>query len=235
MFQLQYMQLIYCYWMKFIYHSLLVFSRTLYWWFYISCHYFLNHWFWTTFDYHPHCAKHMKILVLIESTILSFYRKTRVSKNLLLDTGRKLNVHKTFRRRLRRLLSVLCTFSLRPASREGILASFTPCLVSQMQWLLKWAGHRKCSSILQEKFCFRFVNPNRMYGQQINQKYEKSVNFFQHYKSWNYIWMKYICITKHIHCFFMAKFMTEHRSRPISKCSFLKVTSFKTHNKRMNV
>ena len=30
------------------------------------------------------------------------------------DTGRKLNVHKTFRRRLGRLLNVLCTFNLRP-------------------------------------------------------------------------------------------------------------------------
>ena len=32
------------------------------------------------------------------------------------DTGRKLNVHKTFRRRPGRLLNVLCTFSLRPLS-----------------------------------------------------------------------------------------------------------------------
>ena len=32
------------------------------------------------------------------------------------DTGRKLNVHKTFRRRPRRLLNVLCMFNLRPVS-----------------------------------------------------------------------------------------------------------------------
>ena len=32
------------------------------------------------------------------------------------DTERKLNVHKTFRRRLGRLLNVLCTFNLRPVS-----------------------------------------------------------------------------------------------------------------------
>ena len=32
------------------------------------------------------------------------------------DTGRKLNVHKMFRRRPGRLLNVLCTFSLRPVS-----------------------------------------------------------------------------------------------------------------------
>ena len=32
------------------------------------------------------------------------------------DTGRKLNVHKTFRRRPVCLLNVLCTFNLRPVS-----------------------------------------------------------------------------------------------------------------------
>ena len=32
------------------------------------------------------------------------------------DTGRKLNVHKTFKRRPGRLLNVLCTFNLRPVS-----------------------------------------------------------------------------------------------------------------------
>ena len=34
------------------------------------------------------------------------------------DTGRKLKVHKTFRRRPRRLLNVLCTFNLCPVSTE---------------------------------------------------------------------------------------------------------------------
>ena len=32
------------------------------------------------------------------------------------DTGRKLKVHKTFRRRPGRVLNVLCTFKLRPVS-----------------------------------------------------------------------------------------------------------------------
>ena len=36
------------------------------------------------------------------------------------DTGRKLNVHKTFRRRPGRLLNVLCTFNLRPVSTGKI-------------------------------------------------------------------------------------------------------------------
>ena len=34
------------------------------------------------------------------------------------DIGRKLNVHKTLRRRPGRLMSVLCTFNLRPVSTE---------------------------------------------------------------------------------------------------------------------
>ena len=34
----------------------------------------------------------------------------------LIDTGRKLNVHKTFRRRPGRPLNVLCTFNFRPVS-----------------------------------------------------------------------------------------------------------------------
>ena len=35
---------------------------------------------------------------------------------LPIDTARKLNVHKTFRRRTGRLLNILCTFNLRPVS-----------------------------------------------------------------------------------------------------------------------
>ena len=37
--------------------------------------------------------------------------------NFPLDTGGKLKVHKTFRRRSERLLNVSCTFSLHPVSR----------------------------------------------------------------------------------------------------------------------
>ena len=40
------------------------------------------------------------------------------------DTGRKLNVHKTFRKRPGRLLNVLCTFNLRPVSTGMVLLSF---------------------------------------------------------------------------------------------------------------
>ena len=39
-----------------------------------------------------------------------------LKKYIPVDTGRKLNVHKTFRRRPGRLLNVLCTFNLCPVS-----------------------------------------------------------------------------------------------------------------------
>ena len=35
-----------------------------------------------------------------------------------LETGRKVNVHNTSKRRLQRLLNVTCKFNLRPVSRE---------------------------------------------------------------------------------------------------------------------
>ena len=40
------------------------------------------------------------------------------------DRGRKLNVHKTFRRRPGRLLNVLCTFNLRPVSIVYVTSFF---------------------------------------------------------------------------------------------------------------
>ena len=61
------------------------------------------------------------------STILGKGGKVgEASKNFLegaypVDTERKLNVHKTFRRRPGRLLNVLCIFSLRPVS-TGLVA-----------------------------------------------------------------------------------------------------------------
>ena len=42
------------------------------------------------------------------------HKSEKILKNVFpVDTGRKLNVHKTFRRRPGRLLNVLCTFNLR--------------------------------------------------------------------------------------------------------------------------
>ena len=42
------------------------------------------------------------------------------------DTERKLNIHKTFRRRAERLGNVLCTFSLRPVSTGDVSAMQKP-------------------------------------------------------------------------------------------------------------
>ena len=50
-------------------------------------------------------------------------RQVKITKHAStpVDTGRKLSVHKTFRRHQGRLLNVLCTFNLRPvATGTGI-------------------------------------------------------------------------------------------------------------------
>ena len=58
------------------------------------------------------------------------------------DTGRKLNVHKTFRRRPGRLLNALCTFNLRPVStgevfyKKGILKYFAKFTGKQLSEFL---------------------------------------------------------------------------------------------------
>ena len=46
-----------------------------------------------------------------------------------METGRKLKVHKTFRRRPGRFLSVLCTINVRPVS-TGIFH----LLIEEMHW-----------------------------------------------------------------------------------------------------
>ena len=46
----------------------------------------------------------------------------KVSSYFPVDTGRKLNVHKTFKGRPGRLLNVLCTLNLRPVSTGQIVA-----------------------------------------------------------------------------------------------------------------
>ena len=72
-----------------------------------------------------HIIKLFHILTI--SKKLSTFNKTITFQEDLIDaanfqyifpinTGRKLNVHKTFRRRPGRLLNVLCTFNLRPMS-----------------------------------------------------------------------------------------------------------------------
>ena len=49
--------------------------------------------------------------------------------HLFVDTGRKLNVHKTFRRRPGRLLNVLCTFDLCHVSTGSTFANIFWCFL----------------------------------------------------------------------------------------------------------
>ena len=64
-------------------------------------------------------------LVLDTATIykiMPVLGRSKMEIYFAVDTGRKLNVHKTFRRRPGRLLNVLCAFNLRPVS-TGLLQS----------------------------------------------------------------------------------------------------------------
>ena len=51
-----------------------------------------------------------------EKKIFHIWTHDYILNRYPVDTGRKLNVHKTFRRRPGRLLNVLCTCNLRPVS-----------------------------------------------------------------------------------------------------------------------
>ena len=55
-------------------------------------------------------------LLLSLFLISSSHMSRKIISLYPVDTGRKLNVHKTFRRRPGRLLNVLCTFNLPPVS-----------------------------------------------------------------------------------------------------------------------
>ena len=61
------------------------------------------------------------------------------------NTGRKINVHKMFRRRPGRLLNVLCTFSLRPVSTE-ILVDLENFLYNKIFSNKPQIKSRKCNS-----------------------------------------------------------------------------------------
>ena len=55
---------------------------------------------------------------------ISFQTCNFMAIKLPMDTGRKLNVDKTFKRRTGRLLKVLCAFSLHPVSTELLRDGF---------------------------------------------------------------------------------------------------------------
>ena len=59
-------------------------------------------------------------------------------RNTLVDTGCKLNVHKTFRRRPGRFLNVLYTFNLRPVS-TGTAAIISEFFKKHQKFFLNYA------------------------------------------------------------------------------------------------
>ena len=71
------------------------------------------------------------------------------------DIGRKLNVHKTFRRRPGRLLDVLYTFSLRPVStgEETIFSPFCGLIVCRRNIMLKGLKNVKDISQILKNYC----------------------------------------------------------------------------------
>ena len=73
---------------------------------------------WYTVTYNPrsHCQWLAGFKGLMMSQKNCNFAPLGKSNAFPVDTGRKLNVHKTFRRRPERLLNVLCTFNLRPVS-----------------------------------------------------------------------------------------------------------------------
>ena len=60
-----------------------------------------------------------------------YYKSSNDDMHKTVDTGRKLNVHKTFRRRPGRLLNVLCTFNLRPVSTGKAYIVIFTCATSR--------------------------------------------------------------------------------------------------------
>ena len=66
------------------------------------------------------------LLFIIFLLLLKYYH---------VDTGRRLNVHETFRRRPGRLLNVLCTFNFRPVSTGIMIHSLTTSHWTTSHWI----------------------------------------------------------------------------------------------------
>ena len=82
------------------------------------------------------------------------FQESWENTNNLVDTGRKLNVHKTFRRRPGRLLNVLCKFNLRPVSTgKSSLQKINICNLSSNADLASQENKKRSSAkVLVEKF-----------------------------------------------------------------------------------
>ena len=75
-------------------------------------------------------------LKIVPATFFASFLRNKKKRFSPVDTGRKLNVHKTFRRRPGRLLNVLCTFNLRPVPTT--LLHFKSSFRSQKDQMLEF-------------------------------------------------------------------------------------------------
>ena len=95
----------------------------------------------------------------------------------LVDTGRKLNVHKTFKRRHGYLLNVLCTFNLRPVSTGSDLLDLPNYLFFLSLEKSVWF---KCQKYLRLRYCGTIFKTNYVCCKQFWNIY---VNFMRTNKS----------------------------------------------------
>ena len=81
---------------------------------------------------YSHGIRKLRISIFLKFLCLLYFQSKHINEQALycmifkhfpVDAGRKLNVHKTFRKRPGRLLNVLCAFSLRPVSMGLCAAS----------------------------------------------------------------------------------------------------------------
>ena len=81
----------------------------------------------------------------IDMRVVHLQSRSRLKSEYSVDTGRKLNVHKTPRRHPGRLLNVLCTFHLRPVSTgyghycENLSDNFTNGRSLLIDWLTSFS------------------------------------------------------------------------------------------------
>ena len=95
---------------------------------------------------------------IIPAFMIKFKNTTGINP---VDTGRKLNVHKTFRRRPGRLLNVLFTFKLRPVSTgKGLIEIWAEQTINKVPKTIVGATQFAASSSLITKRCVSMYWPN---------------------------------------------------------------------------
>ena len=117
---------------------------------------------------------HLSSLLLLKKLFLWLFHEGvhyHIDSSHPVDTGRKLNVHKTFRRRPGRLLNVLCTFNLRPVSTGQLIGRAN-----------QWIGFYLRKNYVKKEFrewlnsCFKSIEKT--------QYFSKTISKLNHYNIW---------------------------------------------------